>query len=127
MVGDSLVQSGRRGCNRRSSAGVYVLARLASPSHEAVAKPTRSHERISPVPSSIPQSGADRPTPARSGRAALAALLLGAATVVLGAGPASGAVFPVTTTDDGGAGSLRAAVALASASGEPNVIELQDG
>jgi hypothetical protein len=55
------------------------------------------------------------------------ALLFGAATVVVGAGPASGADFTVTTTDDGGPGSLRGAIALASASGEPNVITLQDG
>jgi hypothetical protein len=74
----------------------------------------------------ISQSAAAHPTRARRRHRALAALLLGAATVVIGAGPASGAEFGVTTTDDGGPGSLRDAIALASASGEPNVITLQD-
>ena len=37
-----------------------------------------------------------------------------------------GADFAVTTTDDGGPGSLRDAFALASGSGEPNVIQLQE-
>ena len=53
--------------------------------------------------------------------------LLTAAVAVLGAVPASAAVFPVTITADGGAGSLRDAFAQASASAEPNEIVLQPG
>jgi hypothetical protein len=44
---------------------------------------------------------------------------------VVGTPPASAAVLPVTTTTDGGAGSLRDAFAQASVSGEANEIVLQ--
>lgn len=82
--------------------------------------------KVRTLPTSTRHSRAARPARARIGRGALAALLVGATTVVLGGTPASGAVFAVTTTDDGGPGSLRDAVALASASAEPNVIELEE-
>ena len=76
------------------------------------------------LPTSTRHSRHSRPARARFRRGALVALLVGAATVGLGGAPASGAVLDVTTTDDGGPGSLRDAIALASASAEPNVIEL---
>ena len=66
----------------------------------------------------------------RGGRAlgALAVAALAVAGVaVLRAEPVSAAVFPVSTTVDGGAGSLRDAVAQASASAEANEIVLQAG
>jgi hypothetical protein len=50
-----------------------------------------------------------------------------ATVAVLNVAPASAAVFTVTTTTDGGAGSLRDAFAQASASAEPNEIVLQSG
>jgi hypothetical protein len=78
------------------------------------------------LPTSTRHTRAGRPARARFRRGALVALLIGATTVVLGGAPASGATFAVTTTDDGGPGSLRDAIALAGASGEPNVIELDD-
>jgi hypothetical protein len=64
---------------------------------------------------------------ARRSRAAVGVLLLVAVTAIVRLEPASGAVFPVTTTADGGPGSLRDAIALAGAGAEPNVIELDAG
>lgn len=58
--------------------------------------------------------------------AAVAALVVATVGVVT-APPAAAAVFEVTTTTDGGAGSLRAAFALASASAEANEIVLAPG
>jgi hypothetical protein len=86
----------------------------------------QARAKVRTLPPSTLPSDSGRPARARCRRGALAALLLGATTVVLGATPASGASFVVTTTDDGGPGSLRDAIALAGASAEPNVIELAD-
>lgn len=59
--------------------------------------------------------------------AAIATLLASLVVLSVGASPASAAEFSVTTTTDGGAGSLRDAFASASASFEPNQIVLQSG
>ena len=56
-----------------------------------------------------------------------AALACVAALLTFGAAPASSDTFPVTTTTDGGPGSLRAAVDLANANPGPDTIELGVG
>ena len=60
-------------------------------------------------------------------RAALLTLAISLVTLALVTPPSSAAEFSVTTTADGGAGSLREAFASASASFEPNQIVLQSG
>lgn len=67
---------------------------------------------------------------ARHGRAALVAMAigaLGAAVAVVAPGPAGAATIAVTTTTDGGPGSLRDAFAQASVAVEPTEIVLQAG
>jgi hypothetical protein len=66
-----------------------------------------------------------RPGPVIATFAVVALLAVGFAG--FRAEPVAAAVFPVSTTVDGGAGSLRDAVAQASASAEPNEIVLEAG
>lgn len=57
------------------------------------------------------------------GRQALAVLASMAAALLMGAGAAHAAVFPVTTTTDAGAGSLRDAIEQANAAAGPHTID----